>query len=238
MTPFVLQSGSQFRPGGPPAITSAQYTADFNEVKSLGSATSTTRTADQTQLASFWSDAGGTETPPGHWNTIASSIALAQSYSVYKTVAMFHLLNMGLADAGIAAWDAKNTYDNWRPLTAIRNAASDGNPDTTADASWTPLWANPPFQDYVSGHSTFSSTAATILEAFVGTNYAFTSSSDPKLGSITRSFTSLRDAAQEAGYSRVIGGIHFNFSNLDGATLGNSVGQYLLTQKLAGAKVT
>ena len=159
--PFALRAGDQFRPGAAPALTSAEYTAAFNEVKSLGSATSTTRTADQTQVARFWADGAGTATPPGHWNEVAQDVAREQGNSVAENARLFALLDIAEADAGIACWDAKYEYNLWRPVTAIRAADSDGNPATEADATWTPLLATPPFPTYTSGHSTFSSAGPT-----------------------------------------------------------------------------
>jgi membrane-associated phospholipid phosphatase len=227
VTPFALRSGSQFRPGGPPALTSAAYAAAFNEVKSLGSVNSTTRTADQTQIALFWADGTGTETPPGHWNEIAQNVALRRRSTLAANARTFALLNIALADAGIACWDAKYTYNFWRPITAIRNAGLDGNPNTTADSSWTPLLVTPPFPSYMSGHSTFSGAACAVLTGLFGGHVHFSSSSDTLPG-VQRSFTSFVQAANEAGQSRIYGGIHYQFDNQDGLATGTAVGGWVL----------
>jgi hypothetical protein len=226
VTPFALLSGSQFRPAGPPALSSTAYATAFNEVKSVGSANSTTRTAEQTQIANFWADGTGTETPPGHWNDIAQNVALARHNSLAQNARLFALLNIALADAAIACWDAKFTYNFWRPITAIRNANLDGNSATMKDASWTPLLVTPPFPSYMSGHSTFSGAAAQVLTDLFGKNVHFTSSSDALPG-VQRSFTSFVQAAQEAGQSRIYGGIHFQFDNQDGLATGTSVGDWV-----------
>ena len=231
--PFAISAGDQFRPAPPPDITSAAFAAAFDQVKSLGSATSTTRTADQTQVALFWADGGGTATPPGHWNAIAQDVADQRrtTRDLADTARLFALLNAGLADAAIACWDAKYAFDLLRPITAIRNADADGNPLTLADPAWSPLIATPPFPSYSSGHSTFSAAAATILSSFFGTDrVTFTTTSDG-LASATRSFTSFSAAAAEAGMSRIYGGIHYTFDNAAGQECGEQIGR-LITRTL------
>jgi hypothetical protein len=226
VTPFTLASGSQFRPGPPPALTSPEYTAVLNQVESLGGANSTIRTPEQTQIARFWADGSGTETPPGHWNTSAEQVALERHDSLAKDARVFALLDIALADAGIACWDAKYTYNFWRPITAIQ---------TTADPSWTPLLVTPAFPSYFSGHSTFSAAAATVLSSIYGPNTAFTTSSDALPG-VTRSFPSFQAAAEEAGMSRIYGGIHYSFDNQAGLAVGQQVGNYVLQHELLPLK--
>jgi membrane-associated phospholipid phosphatase len=225
VTPFTMTSGSQFRPDGPPALDSAAYTAAFNEVKSLGSATSTTRTADQTAIAKYWADGGGTATPPGHWLSIASDISKQQGLTTLENARLFAMLSTAAADAGITAWDAKYTENFWRPITGIRNAELDGNPDTVGDATWTPLLTTPPFPAYISGHSTFSSAAAEILSLFFsGKTFNFCSAQELN-PSISRCWSSFSEAAAEAGMSRIYGGIHWQFDNADGLLAGKNIGQ-------------
>jgi YD repeat-containing protein len=226
VTPFALDSGSQFRPNGLPTLNSAEYTAAFNEVSQLGARNSSTRTADQTQIAQFWSDGSGTMTPVGHWNEIAETAASIKGTNIIETARLFAQLDVALADAGIAAWDSKYTYNAWRPITAIRDAALDGNVNTTADPNWQPLIDTPPFPEYVSGHSTFSAAAAAVLGKTFGDSFQFQSGSVTLPGT-SRSFTSFTGAAAEAGQSRIYGGIHFQFSNRDGLTLGKQIGDYV-----------
>src|SRR5881398_2356630 len=163
VVPFGMNSSSQFRPPGPPSLDSQQYAADYEEVKQLGPAIGSTRTEDQTEIALFWADGAGTETPPGHWNSIAQIIAAAHGNTLEKNARLFALLNIALADAAICAWDAKYTLNFWRPVTAIRNGDVDANPATVSDPTWSSFIVTPPFPDYVSGHSAFSGAASRIL---------------------------------------------------------------------------
>lgn len=149
--PFGIVSGSQFRPPAPPALDTAEYAAEVGQVKELGSARSARRTADQTAIALFWADGPGTFTPPGHWNQIAGDILLKKPTDLATGARLFALLNVAEADAAIASWDAKYAYDRWRPVTAIRQAGTDGNAATEADPSWTTLIPTPPFPAYTSG---------------------------------------------------------------------------------------
>ncbi|MDX2147886.1 MAG: vanadium-dependent haloperoxidase [Planctomycetota bacterium] len=232
VTPFAMTSGSQFRQGPPPALTSAEYAAALNQVKELGSASSTLRTAEQTQIAHFWADGPGTETPPGHWNSIARDVGAQRGNTLHENARMLALLNIALADAAIVSWDMKYEYNLWRPVTAIREADTDANDLTLADPTWTPLISTPPFPEYTSGHSTFSATAATVLAGFFGTNdVAFTTDSDGLAG-VTRSFNGFWQAAEEAGMSRIYGGIHFMFGNNVGLHSGRLLGQHVTSNFL------
>ncbi len=214
--PYLVQSS--FRPPGPPSLDSEQYAADYNEVKELGAALGSTRTADQTQIALFWADGAGTETPPGHWNSIAQIIAAGQGNTPEENARLFALLNVAMADAAICAWDAKYTFHFWRPVTAINFAEPLLN--------WASFIVTPPFPDYVSGHSTFSGAAATVLPFFYGTeDLPFTTGSD-FLPGVTRSFPTCLDAAEEAAVSRLYGGIHFRSANEDGLQAGISIGEW------------
>src|SRR5213594_931697 len=134
--PFAMSSSSQFRPPGPPSLDSEQYAADYDEVKSLGAAVDSTRTEEQTQIALFWADGAGTETPPGHWNSIAQTIADMQGNTLEENARLFALLNLAMADAAVCAWDAKYAFNFWRPVTAIRKADTDGNAATDPDPTW------------------------------------------------------------------------------------------------------
>ena len=232
LTCFSMTHPAQFRPPGPPVLTSANYAAAFNEVKALGAATGSSRTAEQTQIALFWADGGSTETPPGHWNHIAQDVASLRHNSLEENARLFALLNLAMADAAICAWDAKYAFHSWRPITAIRLADMDGNADTALDPVWSPLLATPPFPEYVSGHSTFSAAGATVLAMFYHTdNISFTTGSD-FLPGVTRSFASFSAAAEEAMNSRLYGGIHFRFGNEDGLTAGLAVGEWTVTHYL------
>ena len=153
VTPFVLKNSAQFNPGPPYAVDEpSKYTADFNEVKRLGSdgvSAPSDRTPDQTQIALFW-----VESSPLAWNRLARSVALDRHVGLWESARLFGLLNLAMADGYIGSWFTKfQTYNYWRPVTAIQLAATDGNPDTVADDDWTPLVTTPPIPDYDSGHA-------------------------------------------------------------------------------------
>lgn len=221
--PFCMSSGSQYRRTGPPPLDSVEFATSFNEVKALGSVNSTTRTADQTEIATFWADGAGTATPPGHWNAIAQIIAEQEGNTLVANARLFALLNLALADAAIVAWDNKYAFDDWRPVTAIRAAETDGNDATEADPEWTSLITTPPFPSYTSGHSTFSGAGSKMIELFYGRDMiSFDTTSDAMPG-VVRSFTQLSQAANEAGRSRVYGGIHWEYDNQDGLGSGREL---------------
>lgn len=224
--PFTMPTTWHFRPLGPPALDSLQYADDYNEVRAFGAAVGSVRSAEQEHIALFWADGAGTETPPGHWNTIAQDVARRAGNTVVQNARLFALLNLAMADAAIYAWDAKYFFNSWRPLTAIRNGDDDGNADTVGDPGWNSLLVNPPFPDYVSGHSAFSGAAAIVLATFYGTDqFAFETGSDI-LPAITRQFSSFSAAAAEAAASRLYGGIHFRFAIEDGLTGGAAIGEW------------
>src|SRR6185295_5341572 len=189
LKPFLMTSDNQFRPAGPTDLSSNQWVADYNQVMSLGASNSTARTPDQAQIAKFWNDQTGTATPPGHWNQVATQELLKKgSVSLVDTTRLLAELNVAMADAAIVAWDAKYEFNFWRPITAIQVGGA--NSSLTANSSWTPLINTPPFPEYISGHSTFSSAAATILDGYFGSNYAFsTGSPSPGMSGVTRSFS-------------------------------------------------
>jgi len=221
MTPWALDSPWQFRPPGPPTLTSEQYAADFNEVREIGGENSLTRTADQTQVAYFWN--GNT---PAYWNRIATSVADQRHTTLSENARLLALLNVAMADAVIACWDAKYTYVFWRPVTAIRLAAADGNPATEEDAGWTPLLTTPNFPEYTSGHATVSNAAAAVLSAYFGDGSAFTLTSETMPG-VVRSYTSFTQAAGEAFDARIYGGIHFRSACRDGQIVGSRLGSFV-----------
>jgi hypothetical protein len=220
--PFVLKEGSQFRPGRPPALQSARYTRDFEEIKEIGSETSATRTQEQTDLARFW-----VSTSAQNWNPAARQVAVAQNRTLSENARAFALLNMAGADAFIASWDAKFLYNQWRPVTAIRAADADRNPKTTADPSWNPLLVTPPFPDYIAGHTTFAGAAERVLDCVFGkrpgVTMTLTSDSAPGVIEIYTRFTDIANGVVDA---RVWGGIHWRTSSERGQDVGRRVGEY------------
>jgi membrane-associated phospholipid phosphatase len=236
--PFAMNSGSQFRPPFPPSLTSAVYAFDFNLTKQLGSKDSRSRTAEQTAIALFWADGAGTVTPPGHWNVIARDVASQRGNTIEQNARLFALLNIAEADAAIIAWDCKYAYNSWRPITAIHAAELDGNSATDPDLAWTSLLVNPPFPEYISGHSTFSAAAATVLKAFFGAdNIPFMATSEGLPGT-SRRFNSFWEAAAEAGISRIFGGIHFMSANQQGLLCGTRLGAYVMDNFLEERRIT
>jgi hypothetical protein len=230
VTPFVLDRGDQFRPAPPPPLTSEAYASAINEVKSLGSATSTTRTAEQTQIGKFWN-------PPiqNFWNQIAETVAFAHHSDLPTTARLFAALNLSFADSAIAFYDAKYAYRLWRPVTAIRQADADGNPNTVADPNWLPLSGNTAADpSYPGAHSTISAAGADVLASFFDDDQNFSVSS-PALPGVTRSFTSFDAAAQEAGLSRIFSGQHTRLDHVAGLALGHDVAGFVLHNALLPA---
>ena len=227
VTPFAMTSGSQFRPPGPPALEGAKYAEEVNYVKEIGKSDSLTRTPDQTAIAKFWANGAGTFTPPGHWNQIAEETATLTGQSLEDSARLFALLNISLADAAISCWDAKYEYNLWRPVTAIRQADTDNNPNTTADPQWLPLVTTPPFPEYMSGHSTFSGAADAVMSSVFGSDFGFADRGDRSVNSL-RTYQNFSEAADESGMSRLYGGIHFMSANVDGLSAGRNVGNYVV----------
>jgi hypothetical protein len=213
MTPFALTSPAQFAPPGPPPLASARYARDLAEVQAFGSATSTVRTAEQTQTAIFWQD----DTPAAMWNRVADQLAQAHHLTLIGNARLLAQVNIALADATIAIWNAKNTYNFWRPVTAIRAAS---------DPAWTPLLPTPAFQEYPSAHSGVSSAAASALASFYGNDTSFTVTS-AGLPGVQRDFTSFTAAVRQVEDARIYAGFHFRFSCIDAATLGTHVARYV-----------
>jgi hypothetical protein len=220
--PFALRTANQFRPAPPPSVTSPTYTDSFDEVKSLGLASSTTRTADQTQIARFWA-----APIQNYWNEIAQTAALAHGTTLVQNARLFALLDLTVADSVIAFYDAKYTYHFWRPITAIRAAANDGNPATAGDPNWTPLATTALDPSYPGAHAVVSAAGADVLSTFFGSdseNFAVTSEVLP---GVVRGFTSFSAAADEASLSRIYAGQHFRFDLVAGQRLGTQVADYV-----------
>jgi membrane-associated phospholipid phosphatase len=235
MTPWAIQTDSQFRPGGPPALTSSRYAQDFNETKTMGSYSSTARTADQTIYSLFW-----VVSSTYAFNGAAVSLiedrdreevaGRDRDDTLLENARLLASLDVAMADAAIGCWDAKYYYHFWRPITAIREAASDGNPLTTPDPNWAPMFATPAHPDYPSGHSCVSGAAAVVLTNEFGDKTRFTLESDLMLG-VVRSYRSFSAALEEVKNARVFAGIHFRSATEDGVKLGADVAHYVLENK-------
>lgn len=222
-TPFVIPSPSSFRPQGPPALTSAEYAADVNEVKLVGEdvAPITARTADQTQSARFWAG-----TALSFWNRAAVTASLDRHLTLSENARLFALLNVAVADTIISAWDAKYFFELWRPITAIRLADTDGNPATIEQLGWRPLIVTPPYPEYDSGHQSNSGTAQAILTAYFG-NVPVEGFSEALPG-VVRSWPTFAAAADEALLARIWSGIHFRFAMVDTRERAEQIAAYVL----------
>lgn len=232
VTPFAMPSNAMFRPPGPPSLESAEWAADYNEVKAYGASVDSVRTSEQDLIALFWADGPGTETPPGHWNRIAREVAVTFGNTVEQNARLFALLNVAMADAAICAWDAKYAFHFWRPITAIRNGDTDDNSATLADSEWSPFIATPAFPEYVSGHSAFSGAAARVLTSFYGGDAVSFSIGSDFVADVKRQFHSFSEAAVEAAVSRLYGGIHFRSAIQDGLTAGLQIGEWTVTHTM------
>ncbi|XVV08246.1 vanadium-dependent haloperoxidase [Actinoplanes sp. CA-131856] len=221
LKPFVIRSTTMFRTAGPPPLTSARYAADLNEVKAVGGATSTVRTADQTEAAIWWHDRRLTE-----WE-IKRQVATRQHLMTLQAARFFAIAEIANADSLIACFNEKKHWNFWRPVTAVQLADTDGNPRTTADPAWMPLLVTPPFPDYTSGHTCSTSTIMATMRAFFGRDDIPFSAYSADAGTI-RSFTSFSGALAEVVEARVWGGVHFRSADVQGVKIGNGVAAYVL----------
>ena len=230
VTPFTLLSASQYWLPGPPALASATYARDFDEVKSLGGKISAARTPEQTEIARFWFQG------PGAWNTIARTVLTERNTDVRDSARVLALMNLAMADAYIAGFKIRYVYDLWRPVTAIREGDNDGNDATVGDPAWDSHQNTPAVSDYPSTQSTFSAAAAVVLASVLGDQARFSFTSGKPFDGITRSFTSFSQAARESADSRVYAGIHFRSACEDGLALGRKIGQRVATVYLQPVK--
>jgi len=217
---FLVPDAEMFATSGPLPLASDAYAAEFDQVKSLGSATSTTRTPDQTAMARFWADHA-----TAMWNRIFRQLSMSEGLSVAENARFFGMLYLTAADAVIACFQDKERTHFWRPLTAIANADTDDNPATDADTTWTPLLGTPPYPDHPSGHNCLSSSIVETLKDFFGTNHMSFSATHATLG-ITRTFDRFSQAIAEIRLARVYAGIHFMTADAQGASLGKQVAKF------------
>jgi hypothetical protein len=219
LKPFLIDDPAQFRSNGPLALTSRRYTREFEEVKALGSLSSTERTADQTHAARYWA-----ENPPATWSRIFRALSAQQGLTLVENARLYAMLYMTAADALISVWDDKAHALFWRPITAIREAGDDGNPDTQPQDGWTPLIATPPYPEHPSGHTGLSGSIVKTLQQFFGTDEI--GWTDTNNGGLTRSFSSFSQAIEEIVDARVWSGIHFHTADEQGQRIGRRVAGY------------
>jgi PAP2 superfamily len=229
--PWVVAKADQFRPGPPPDLSSAAWASDYNEVKALGGTTSTARTPDQTAAVHFWRNANFGPS----WQAAARQLSIAKELGLHECARLFALLNMGLANAYILNWDAKYTYNFWRPVTAIRNGDVDGNDDTEHDAGWTPLNTTPMHPEYPSQATINATVASDILASVFGPGpipFTAIDIADPKH---TRHFNSLAEMVEEQKNVRVWGGVHYRSAIHAGKDMGHKSAAWLIANTLRPA---
>jgi hypothetical protein len=218
MRPWGILAPDQFLPLGPPALDSAQYLSDCDEVRLMGSATSPLRTEDQTDACRFWESAG----PNAHWDRLALDLVAGLDTDLSENARYLATLNLAIADAVIACWNSKYIYEFWRPVTAIR---------LTDDPAWTPLMTTPAHPEYTSGHSCASSAAATVLADYFGDDTPFMLQSPAAPGWV-RFYPSFSAAMDEIADARVFAGFHFRTACQDGQVLGSDVADFILENRM------
>jgi hypothetical protein len=223
VTPFALHRPDQFRAYGPPDLTSAQYAADFEKVRELGSATSTKRTASQTESGRFY-----TEPPFGFWARNLRAIAVERNTQTAQSARFFAMMHVALADSLIGCWDSKYYYNSWRPVTAIAAADTDGNPATVADAAWMPLATTPPHPEYPAAHGCAAGAIAEAITAFFGTSKVRMTFTSTVTGSVPHVLTRTDELPKEIIDARVYGGMHFPTSGHHGVELGKRVSKWMV----------
>ncbi len=219
--PWVMPRGDHFRPGPPPALTSDTWARDYNEIKAVGSRTSTQRTPEQTAIAKFWEATA----PVVYW-PVARSVAAMPGRDVTDNARLFALAAMAMDDGLIAVFDAKYAYNLWRPVTAIRNGDLDGNNATDRDAGWTPFIDTPLHPEYPCAHCIVSSSLGAVLAAEIGSGPApKLTSASPTAGGAVRTWTSVDDFTKEVANARIYDGVHYRYSTEVGSAMGKKIGE-------------
>jgi hypothetical protein len=225
-----LTTPSQFRPAPPIALTSPEYAADYNELKEYGSKTSTKRSAQQTETARFWLMVG----PPAY-QALARQIVLWKDMNILDSARFMAVYAAALTDAEVAVFDAKYAYEFWRPITAIRNGDTIGNPELLRDATWQPIDITPMHPEYPCAHCILSATAATVIETLIGPpEHEMTMTSTTAPG-VTHRWTTLASFKHEVANARIGAGFHYRFSTKVGSEMGSHVGHYIADTMLLPA---
>jgi hypothetical protein len=228
LTPWVMSTGSQFRPGPPPALSSETWTRDLNEIREIGSRNSSKRTAEQTNIGRFWFQTG-----PRTYNPIVKQVAMARNMDVVDCARLVALSSMASIDAFIAVFDAKYTYNLWRPVTAVRNADITSNPATPREESWGPLGVTPMHPEYPCAHCIVAAAIATVLQTVAG-DEGDISLTSPTAPGVTSKWTRLQDYSDEVSNARIYAGFHYRFSTEVGKDMGKKIGQLTVATQLRG----
>jgi hypothetical protein len=229
--PFFLKSADQFALPGPLAITSTECAKEINEVRELGSADSTKRTAAQTAVAIFWTDS-----PTHIYGEVAQAASKEHKLSVADNARLFAMMQMAIADGSIASWSAKYKYNVMRPITAIRDAAAQGNTGIAVDQSWEPLIVTPPHPDYPSAHAVSTGAAVTMLQSFFDSDKVTVDVIYPSPGGMIRHWHSFSEIVREVEDARVWGGIHTRTADTHGTALGRQIAEYALANFMKPVK--
>jgi hypothetical protein len=230
VTPWVMTSGSQFRPAPPPTLTSETWTRDFNEIREIGGLKSTRRTPEQTTIGRFWFLTG-----PRTYNPLVHQVAKAKNMDLVDCARLFALVAMAGSDAGTAVFDAKYAYNLWRPVTAIRNADQTGNSATPREASWQPLGDTPMHPEYPCAHCIISQAVSAVLQALVGEGIGEMTLTSPTAPGVTRKWTRFQDYNDEVSNARIYAGFHYRFSTEVGKEMGKKIGELTVATQLRGA---
>jgi len=229
--PWLMQSPTQFRPMAPISLKSTRWARDYNEIKEMGGRDSTTRNAEQTNLGRFWIVTG----PPA-WNPVIRALAATKKLDLTENARLFALAHMAGADAYIAVFDAKYTYNFWRPITAIRNGDIDGNPATSPDVTWTPLIDTPMHPEYPCAHCITASAVATVLESEFGSGpIAAVKMTSPTAAGVTRTWGRIQDYVTDVSNARVWAGVHYRFSAEVGEAMGRKIGELAIRKHMVVA---
>jgi hypothetical protein len=227
VTPWVLERPSQFRPGPPPALTSAEWARDCAEVMDAGGKKSTVRTAEQTDIARFWTIVG-----PASWDPVLRAVAAAPGRTLPQNARLFALAEMAAADAYIAVFDAKYTFNFWRPITAIRNADTHGSGAMMRVPDWEPLVDTPLHPEYPCAHCITSAAVAAVLEAELGASFPEVTMTSPTAPGVVRRWTTGKAFTDEVSAARIYGGIHYRTSTVVGQAMGRQIGEYAVQNYL------
>lgn len=227
VSPWVMQSGAQFRPVPPPALTSDIWTRDVNEIREIGSRNSTKRSVEQTTIGQFWFVTG-----PQTWNPVVRQLAASKKLDTIESARLFALVAMAADDAFIAVFDAKYHYNLWRPVTAIRNADLTKNPKTQREANWLPLGETPMHPEYPCAHCITNAAVTTVLRSVFGEEIPEVSMTSATAPGVTRKWTRLQDITDEVSAARIYAGFHYRFSTKVGEDMGRKIGDLTLKTRL------
>jgi len=220
VTPWVMERGSQFHPAPPPALSSSEWAADYNEIKEIGGKKSALRTSEQTEIARFW-----TITGPQSFDPIARQLAAIPGRTLSQNARLFALVEMAVADSYIAVFEAKYSFSFWRPITAIRNGDIHGNTAIARDAGWEPLVDTPLHPEYPCAHCINSGAARAVLESEFGTGPNPLTMTSATVPGVVHKWATIAEYAEEVSAARIYAGLHYRNSTVVGKAMGKKIGE-------------